>query len=481
MDNPDIDLLKNNLEFFIRLVKEDLTHHSRGVESDCITFDAFNSPVIEYGGGCKTENPLIMDLYQKFSEQLGEEDPYDRLVGFVKSSGALTYFKDNFKERYTNINSEEAQIFNLMSFYFSIVQEYVDSLGSLDSFVSSEIDNEKLFSIYEVYLNFLRQDSTDVKIIIPITGVLWFDKGDCTEMTVDFGSGIRLRNISKEEQLGRLFVAIRQDAYYFDGRDKDIDQVTNLVIEISERVRLKEKRIGETPGIIRQKFENKFHEINSILTLISMEFSNQLIGFHRVYYKIEGHPFNAHSTPLAHWHDLSVKPIFLPRFLDLEFGHVGRKDYLLLNRDRLAPVNNMYEKIYNSHSSHRKKIEGALFRRTRALMDFSETEGLLDSVIGIEQLLNDSRNDISFKMSLYIANLLQDDKEFETKSKKEIFNEFKEIYNKRSRIVHSGISVSEREALKYLERLIVKILSHPEIDLQSEQPITGQIEDIYLF
>lgn len=115
-------------------------------------------------------------------------------------------------------------------------------------------------------------------------------------------------------------------------------------------------------------------------------------------------------------------------------------------------------------------------------MDNNGTEGLLDSVIGIEQMFGSrQRTELRFRLSLYAANLLYGDKEFSNRTKKEIFIEFRELYDKRSSVVHAGLDFKDAMSIIYLERIIYNVIKSEDIDLTSSTSISAQIEDLYIF
>lgn len=480
MENKSEDLILEMLYFFVNEAKDDLEKNGYVVKSDSVVFDDYNSPVITYDGATEFKNPLIIDLYDKFYSPYGEIPAYEKLFSHVLNSEAPEEFARRFSHFFTS-QTKEATTYHLTTFYFSILQEYCDNVN-VENFVFDSIKYDYLNDIYNKYINFLEEPSVPVKIIIPLTGLLWANHGSLdTDFEAKIEDDITLRNMTVDEQRGRLFTLIRQDEFHFDGRNTGIDTITNMVIEINAKLRLKDKRLVDTFSRIETIFKEKFEKINTLLSLVSMEYMSRLVGFSKVYYKVEGHLFNANTTPMSYWHDLHVPQNYLPRFVDIDKGFFERSDYTTLNTERINSIIAVYSKIYNSKPTHSRKIEGALFRRTRALMDSNETEGLLDSVIGIEQILNDGKGDISYKISLYMANLMYGDELFESQSKKEIFEEFKSIYSKRSGVVHRGEKESDKKSLVYLERLILKILNHSEIDLNSEEIITEQIENIYLF
>ncbi|WP_214850701.1 HEPN domain-containing protein [Exiguobacterium sp. s193] len=228
-------------------------------------------------------------------------------------------------------------------------------------------------------------------------------------------------------------------------------------------------------------------KINSLINFISLVAELTDIGFDKVYFKCEGNILNGSNLPRSLWDKVNImdsQKITLRKDLSsLPFSILRElQQKNRLNNEQLKLAIEKYNALYKTyHEEHMNRIQGALYRRTRAMMDFNETEGLLDSIIGIEQLFSSGSSELSFRLSLYVANILREDKKFIDMEKKEIFDEFKKLYSKRSKFVHLGKEQKDTKALIFLEAVLLGIINSKKINFESKESLAKQIEMIYIF
>lgn len=430
-------------------------------------------------------NPSINDyidslLYNKNGKIIRELE--HRISEHVFKSKGFKEFQDIVfgKDVFFDIQYEDEPEFYLTSIFKSVLQEYSDLKGGIYNVLKKNIDHKLVNNLLNKYLLNLKKRSLEIELIVPIIGAKWIKEGD-GDLFEEIEDNMNIRLITKEEQDGRAHYANTELDGFFDYKEIENERniyKSNLAICIKEKIPLKKLLNSETKAI--NEIYEKYHlKINTILNLLFLENKENHLEIKNTYFKCEGYIFNYLSLPISMWIPTNIMPRNIVKLSGEESSYKPTK----INKELVLKVISMYKKIIESSVENGKRIQGAFLRKTRSQMDINETEGLLDSIIGVELLLSGSgqNSELSFRTSLYVCNILHKSKNFENKSKKEIYEEFKDLYGMRSSFVHSGKKVKNQRALLYLSSLLEEIINSEIIFLNSEELISNQIQNIYLF
>lgn len=437
----------------------------------------------------KDSNPSIF----KFLESCGYDEngkvinisfPYET----IDDSEGLKIFVDKFRDKFPEMNSLEDGSHLLGCIFGATLQEYSDINKGLSSIIDSDVNYNLLFKLLDKYINFLQNTHCEVEIFIPILGETWIKGSSVNNLDKKFDENISLRLLTIEEQEARVYGGITNligDEPLVHEDEYNISK-SNTMIVIKDIVEYRKIGFNEFEDNVYEVYKKHYLKINALLNFISLTSEYNSISVERVYFKCDGYLFNYYGLPISLWNKLEVPnkySIDLSQRARNTLDYFSENDNYFLNENHLNASWEIYNKLYQICSKKNKeKIEGALLRRTRAKMDFSETEGLLDAVIGVEQLFSSSQtSELSFRISLYVSNILYETKGFENSSKKDIFNEFKKMYKKRSSFVHAGLGTTDEKSLLYLESLIREIMISGKYDLSLNCLIATQTENIYLF
>ncbi|WP_342237184.1 hypothetical protein [Inquilinus sp. OTU3971] len=123
------------------------------------------------------------------------------------------------------------------------------------------------------------------------------------------------------------------------------------------------------------------------------------------------------------------------------------------------------------------RFEVALRRYSTSLLRDNRDDSIIDAAIGLEALMSENSQEIAHKLALRIAALSGLDSS-EKRTKAEVFRAVKELYNRRSKIVHGGLSqrrptptnvlgemaseMPDVAATEMLRQLLLILLRNPE-------------------
>ncbi|VXB81125.1 hypothetical protein EXIGUO8H_230005 [Exiguobacterium sp. 8H] len=433
------------------------------------------------------EKTRLLDRLQKMSDVIEPFELYNAMTG--KNEAAKKFVDQYGGHRFTMLEDDtEAIDFCLFSFYFSILQEYMESVGGWESFIFKRNNDEILSKIYRKHIKFLLAKKITVNILIPLEGCVW--QGDAySEKGIQLNPQLKFRNLDPIEHEGRV-------SNYFDdgyGRDmyyNDSELLnSNMTFEIIAEININGMNVLEIENRIIEVYAEHFKQLNSFVNLMSLELEHNLLVVKDAYYVVEGFPFNMGATPVTRWQPMTLDQSFIIELCNVRKHWVEPEDMLEITSESLKGLEHTYLNVFadmkKDKSEPVKQLENAFLRRTRSLMDRYSKDGFLDAVIGIESLLNGNQGELSYRMALYAANILQGDPSFEGKTKWDIFEDFRKMYKKRSKNVHGGLEEGDPRGIKFLNRLLINIMHHEQIDFSKKgdkrASIASQIEDIYLF
>lgn len=497
MDNKDIHLL---LIWWIEEYKKlgnirgynyttiKIDYDEQSIPIHRFFFNRRNAPVYKenYAETVLELNPSI----EKYIETLSYNEKEELSVKIneiipnymLRSKGFKEFKNIVFNEKvYFEVNQDDDDLFYLLENIFqSILQEYSDLKGGILNILKKDLDHGVLNKLLNKYLMNIRKRSCDVEIIIPILGLKWI-KENHAHLYEELEDNITIRLITKDEQSARSFHANTElGIFSFQDYCENESNIyrSNLIISIKEKISLKNLMSHENIAI--NEIYEKYHlKVNTLLNILYLENKECDLEVSDIYFKCDGYAYNCHGLPKSSWIRIETIPRNKIKLLNYRRLYNPNK----IKKEELLNVIFRYKKILNASSINADRIQGAFLRRTRAQMDLNETEGLLDSIIGIEQLLsgNGQNTELSFRTSLYVCNILYNCEYFENKSKKEIFKEFNKLYGIRSSFVHHGKKVKNERALFYLSSLLREIIDSDKINLNLDKLISEQIQDIYLF
>lgn len=486
----DLIILRETLIEFVEKIKDESKNRKTNFKKIKLDFDEHNTFSFNRTDKVIDKYPSIF----KFIESLGYDIDGNVIqpslyVELIESTQAINVFKKYVKSYQVDFDEVGEINFFLESLFCSVLQEYSDMQGGIDSILKYELEINKIDLILAKYINCLMTGHINVKIIIPILGVKWNNISSLKRLELRVSDNIYIEQLTKIEQESRVYGGITDWNYfeYFDHENLYEVNKSNIAIVIEEEIKFENSDLFFLNNKISLVFQKYHMKINSLINFISLVAELTDIGFDKVYFKCEGNIFNGSNLPRSLWDKVSImdsqKIILRKDLSSLPFSiqrELQQKNSL--NNEQLKLAIRKYNALYKTyHEEHMNRIQGALYRRTRAMMDFNETEGLLDSIIGIEQLFSSGSSELSFRLSLYVANILKEDKKFINMEKKEIFDDFKKLYSKRSKFVHLGKEQKDTKALFFLEAVLLGIINSNKINFESKESLAKQIEMIYIF
>lgn len=422
------------------------------------------------------EARLLKSVSQRISNHIYKSKAY-------KDFEEIVYSKDSYindEDRYHHESEYEIHYF-LESIFIAVLQEYSDLKEGIFSILENKLDHTLLNNLLNKYLEKFQTHLTDIEIIIPIIGLNFTLKDEMKNFFEQIEDRVSIRLITEDEQKSRVQHANTELGVFAPPNNyrenKENIYNSNLIISINEKVYLNdlEESYHETVNKTYEKYRLKVNTILNLLALESNEYNLKVSDF---YFKCDGFIYNSLALPMSMWIKVNTSPSNIIELTSYGYSYAT----LHINENTIFNIISRYNKIFSSSSKNTERIQGAFLRRTRAQMDNNETEGLLDSIIGIEQLFSSGHNsELSFRISLYVCSVLYKNESFKTESKKEIFDEIKHLYNLRSKFVHLGIGGKSERALFYLSALLKEIIDSETINLASKDPISKQIENYFLF
>lgn len=497
MTNKPIHLL---FKWWIESVKNKMNEKEYNYIIRNFKFDEQNLPIDNY---YRRNMPNYSDdLIEKIVDLNPSLDMYIEMLEYDENGYVLRkqadeeskyIFKSEGFEHFQNVIQDKWELtireedkhheiqYVLESIFTSVLQEYSDTKDGIFSIISEKLDFETLNNILDKHLDFFNKKNCEVEIIIPVSGAIWINNQSSKDLFEKIEDNMNIRLITKEEQTSRVYFSETQLGIFEKEKDffeskYDLNR-SNIAISIREKVYVKNLLNYENDTI--NKIYEKYHlKVNTILNLISLNEMDYNLTIENMYYKCDSYPFSYHVSPITKWN----KVLMLPR----DIIKLSSKGYFQkpveINNDLVKKIINEYTNIVKASSGNSECIQGAFLRRTRARMDLNETEGLLDSIIGIEQLFSSGQSsELTFRISLYICNILFGSQGFENQSKKDIFTEFKDLYKLRSSFVHSGKKVSNERGLFYLTSLLKQIINSNKFNLELKESISEQTQNMYLF
>ncbi|WP_029595945.1 HEPN domain-containing protein [Exiguobacterium chiriqhucha] len=481
-----LDYLQEELIDIANLLKEALAKldYENVFQKKTIYFDNQGIPTIDM---VKKETDLCPPISAVVDWIEYEDHVFfrDVIIDKIRNSLALDYFT-SFISAHIDLQRKDTEsvLYYLFSVLTSCIQEHVNNVGGYLVFRLQEIDEKSLVRYLDKYLNFFIAKRVKVSIIVPLVGVFYKKKFPIDSSELIFDQNVKIRRLTEEEQRTRLYESVSM----FSNLNQDtmntaFQQKTSAAIEIEDDIVIDKFNLSNVNTLVGELYKAYFSKINTLINLISLNQDFNNISVENAFFKIEGYLLNTHSRPKMYWNRIRGKSFQLIDLSYSGFRPFFNSDCLSVTNLNLEEIKKDFDKVYmTSHKDNRRRLEGAFFRRTKAIMDNNGTEGLLDSVIGIEQMFGSrQRTELRFRLSLYAANLLYGDKEFSNRTKKEIFIEFRELYDKRSSVVHAGLDFKDAMSIIYLERIIYNVIKSEDIDLTSSTSISAQIEDLYIF
>jgi len=160
----------------------------------------------------------------------------------------------------------------------------------------------------------------------------------------------------------------------------------------------------------------------------------------------------------AHF-NLRSKFVMLPSgdaipFIDFQIGNSFGVPYEFTSQD-IDPLKNLYKGLTELEKTHKlRSLEVALRRFNQAYSRTRNEDKIIDLVIAIEScLLGDNKEEISYKFSLRGAALLAESTKRDVMNTKNLLHD---IYNARSKIVHSGKRIAEIEKSSKRKKLVIE-------------------------
>lgn len=450
--------------------RESLTHHDHSIETKIDFKPSLNSYI----------EMLPYDENGNFVKEITDE-----ISKYIINSEGFKEFQKLISDKWDFFDGEDERKYEvtyvLESLFIAVLQNYSDRKDGIFSIFKEELDYEFLNELLDNYLGFFNKKYCEVELIIPIVGAIWIKNKSEKDLFEKIEENMAIRLTTKNEQEGRIYFSKTQLGIFEAEKDffesKHNIYKSNLVISIKEKVYVKDLLNSDHKTI--NKIYEKYHlKVNTILNLISLNVFEYNLNVRDIYYKCDFYPFSYYATPETSWKKIRTLSRSVIELSTRNFFHQP----LELNSELVQKILISYLNILRANSGNGDRVQGAFLRRTRAEMDLNETEGLLDSIIGIEQLFSSGQSaELTFRISLYVCNILYKSEGFEDQSKKSIFNEFRDLYKLRSSFVHTGKKVSNERGLFYLTSLLKQVIDSDKINLKLNESISEQTQNTYLF
>lgn len=251
------------------------------------------------------------------------------------------------------------------------------------------------------------------EIFSPIDGIRFCGQKD----QIDFGPGLKLRKLTNEEKSELL----SEDILFSTGRGSTFRHAEAVIIQTGTiSIDIKVMDQNRLPETLRFDHEETYRGIlNAVASIHILKSGHIAIIESR-------HRFRPNVLP--HFDGYSTSNSFKPQ----TFGHIDLGDDDL---DKLT-------KIYQGYSSNQNdQLKISIGRLGDAENRFSNVDVLLDSIIGLEVLLNPMDSaELSFRVALNYAFLGV------PSERKKRYQLLKAIQVVRNRIVHGGLNIRSKDA-----------------------------------
>ncbi|WP_214850700.1 hypothetical protein [Exiguobacterium sp. s193] len=235
----DLMILRETLIKFVGKIKDESKNRKTNFKKIKLDFDELNTFSFNRTEKVIDEYPSIF----KFIESLGYDIDGNVIqpsfyVELIESTQAINIFKKYLESYRVDLNEVGEINFFLESLFCSVLQEYSNMQGGIDSILKYELEINKIDGILAKYISCLMTGRMNVKIIIPILGVKWNNISSLKRLELKVSENIYIEQLTRIEQESRVYGGITDWDYfgYFDHENLYEANSSNMAIVIDEEI-----------------------------------------------------------------------------------------------------------------------------------------------------------------------------------------------------------------------------------------------------